>query len=556
MERSQRLAGDLAVARRATGGEAPSSDEEALAFLRTRVAAFGRAGALIGATSLLARVVVHTVFDANQAILDDPTFGWHVAAAMIFALIEPAIRLGPRSVRYVVTVEGLGLVLGSLAYIAMGLFLPMQGAPVETLALILTFGTVARAIFVPSTPRRTLLLHLHIAVPFAVLMFFVSQQAAREHAEVITQIQELRQGFQIESPTELGFLAAFGSVFWFSFTTALCVAASKVIFGLRREVADVRRLGRYTLDEKLGEGGMGVVYRASHAMLRRPTAVKILHAGAGADERRLARFEREVQRTAALSHPNTITVFDYGRTPEGLFYYAMELLDGATLEEVVEADGPMPTERTLHVLGQVVGAMVEAHESGLIHRDLKPANIMLARLGGEADVAKVLDFGLVKELDRSSPELSTTEQLTGTPDYLAPEAIASPDAVDARADLYALGAVAYFLVTGRRVFDGRSVVEVCSQHLHVTPTPPSSHGAAVEPALEAIVLRCLEKRPEHRFPDARALLAALRAVPAAPWKPDDAEAWWATHGPEVSVRRSLPRTPAAPTMDVALAHRD
>src|SRR5690606_31795371 len=213
-----------------------------------------------------------------------------------------------------------------------------------------------------------------------------------------------------------------------------------------------------------------------HALLRRPTAVKLLppdKAGGAA----IARFEREVQLTASLVHPNTVTIFDYGHTPDGVFYYAMEYLDGGDLETVVAVGGPMPPARAAHVLAQIAAGLAEAHEIGLIHRDVKPANVFLVGKEGVADLAKLLDFGLVRELESGATSgLTRTDTVMGTPLYLSPEAITSPAAVDARSDLYALGAVGYFLLTGEHVFSGRTVVEICSHHLHTEPEPPSSRA--------------------------------------------------------------------------------
>ena len=207
----------------------------------------------------------------------------------------------------------------------------------------------------------------------------------------------------------------------------VCVSISRIIYNLHREIRQAIRLGQYTLDEKLGEGGMGVVYRASHAMMRRPTAVKLLPLEK-AGEASLARFEREVQQTARLTHPNTITIYDYGRTPDGVFYYAMELLDGASLQAVVDRDGPQPPGRVLRVLEMVAGGLAEAHDLGLIHRDVKPANIFLCRQGGEFDIAKVLDFGLVKIVEGPrDANLTHDGVVAGTPQYLAPEALTDPE---------------------------------------------------------------------------------------------------------------------------------
>ena len=313
---------------------------------------------------------------------------------------------------------------------------------------------------------------------------------------------------------------------------AAYLSASGSVRRLRRQIAAARRLGQYTLEEKLGEGGMGAVYNAEHAMLRRPTAVKLLRPG-DATHQRLARFEREVQLTSRLTHPNTIAIFDYGRTPEGVFYYAMEYLDGLTLEELVRLDGPQPPGRVIHLLEQVCGALAEAHAVGLIHRDIKPANLMLCQRGGIPDFVKVLDFGLVKELSRESlPPLSVAGTFIGTPHYLAPEAIRTPDKVDARSDLYAAGAVGYFLLTGAPVFQGRTLLEICGQHLHAEPAPPSRCAPyPMPPALEGLILRCLAKDPAARPASALEVLDALQATLVLdPWRRADAERWWRERG--------------------------
>ena len=282
---------------------------------------------------------------------------------------------------------------------------------------------------------------------------------------------------------------------------------------------------------------MGRVYRARHAMLRRPTAVKVLPEPSSKAQQR---FEREVRLTARLTHPNTVTVFDYGRTEDGLFYYAMELVEGHGLDEVVEATGPMPAARVTHILEQLVGALVEAHELGLIHRDIKPSNIMLARVGGMEDVVKVLDFGLVKDLDADEDGVSRSGgMVAGTPLYISPEAVRSAPAVDARADLYAVGAVGYFLLTGVHVFEGGNPIEVCSHHLHTNPTPPSRRVSWTLPrALERLVLSCLAKDPNRRPHDARTLLRRLAEIDVGPrWTADDAAHWWRTHDGDLAGRR-------------------
>jgi hypothetical protein len=303
---------------------------------------------------------------------------------------------------------------------------------------------------------------------------------------------------------------------------------------LQKAVLAAKQLGQYTLEEKLGSGGMGTVYKARHAMLRRPTAVKLLDMDKISDAA-VARFEREVQLTGGLTHPNTVGIFDYGRTPEGIFYYAMEYLEGANLEELVARTGPLPEARVMYLLRQVCGSLAEAHAAGLVHRDIKPANIFLTCRGGLYDFVKVLDFGLVKAVGGEGAHLTSANAVTGTPLYLSPEAVNRPDEVDARSDVYALGAVAYFLLTGSPVFGGSSVVELCVKHVQTAPEPPSVRlGRAVSAGLEALVLRCLAKARSDRPADAAALLRELgECQPEGRWSADDAAAWWAAHNARV-----------------------
>jgi serine/threonine protein kinase len=235
-----------------------------------------------------------------------------------------------------------------------------------------------------------------------------------------------------------------------------------------------------------------------------------------------------VQITARMTHPNTVSVFDYGRTPDGIFYYAMEYLDGVTLQDLVDELGPLPPPRAVHVLLQICGALAEAHENGLVHRDIKPANVMLAERGGLVDFVKVLDFGLVKEAHAEGSKASAANVLVGTPHYLAPEAVLDPRHVDARTDLYALGASAFFLLTGSPVFRGRSVVELCGHHLHTAPEFPAADRERVPEALQALVLACLAKEPAARPESAAAVAARLRNCGVDDWTQEEATAWWAT----------------------------
>ena len=305
---------------------------------------------------------------------------------------------------------------------------------------------------------------------------------------------------------------------------------------------------------------MGVVYRARHALLRRPTAIKLLLPGR-IGTTSLARFEREVQATAELTHPNTIRIHDYGRTADGTLYYVMELLHGADLGRIVGASGPQPPARVVHVLTQVAGALREAHDLKLIHRDIKPSNIMLCDQGGVPDVAKVVDFGLVKtlETDRDAT-LTNPAAITGTPLYMAPEALTDPEALDGRSDLYSLGAVAYYLLTGTHVFGGNTLVEICAHHLHTRPEPIHARlGAPVPADLEALVLDCLAKERDKRPRDAHELLERLtRCTSSGQWSEAEARAWWQRWG-DATLSPSRPEStrPASKTdLRVDLADRD
>jgi tRNA A-37 threonylcarbamoyl transferase component Bud32 len=302
---------------------------------------------------------------------------------------------------------------------------------------------------------------------------------------------------------------------------------------IRRQVSAAmedleRRLGQYQLQEKIASGGNGTVYRARHALLRRPTAIKLMNPDFSRDEAARRRFEHEVQITSELTHPNTIAVYDYGHTPDGTMYYVMEYLNGRTLDQVLRLSGPLAPGRVIHVLAQIAGSLAEAHRKGLIHRDIKPSNAMLCERGGVFDVIKVVDFGLVTEFSAAQGESSDRGVLIGTPLYMAPEIISDPGRASPASDLYALGAVGYFLLTGRNVFEGENAAEICAKHLDELPEPPSRRaGVPVPGDLEAIILRCLEKDPAARPAGAAEVRDALLACSdAGAWSQDEAGAWW------------------------------
>lgn len=309
-----------------------------------------------------------------------------------------------------------------------------------------------------------------------------------------------------------------------------------------------RQLGQYQLSEKIGGGGMGVVYKAQHALLRRETAIKLLLPDKAHPEA-IARFEQEVRLTCRLTHPNTIQVFDYGHTPDGIFYYAMEYLDGLNLQALVHCYGALPEERVIHILRQICESLIEAHGVGLIHRDLKPANIFVCDRGGVADSVKVLDFGLVKHVSDPAEKprsnaIPGAHDLEGTPNFIAPEAIKDSSRADARSDLYSLGALGYFLLTGREVFEGDSIAELCRKHLTEEPMAPGARvGKTFEVQLEALLMRCLAKDPAARPQSARELAELLSACPpAASWTTTRRAAWWADHRQSIAglTRPTLP----------------
>ncbi|MDX2089278.1 MAG: serine/threonine-protein kinase [Kofleriaceae bacterium] len=311
---------------------------------------------------------------------------------------------------------------------------------------------------------------------------------------------------------------------------AVTAVTSSTVYGLDRRMRAATRLGQYQLERLLGRGGMGEVYLGTHALLRRPTAIKLLRDISSSAMRDL--FRQEVLTASCLTHPNTVEIYDYGRTPDGVFYFAMEYVEGATIEEVVRATGPMPASRVVHLLMQAAGSLGEVHARGLVHRDVKPSNLMLCERGGIHDTLKVMDFGLVRDLTDGAG--SDESALEGTPLYLAPEMILEADGVVPQSDVYALGATAYFLLTGEPPFAKGDLVEILSDHLTKDPAPFDCEDAA----LARLVHRCLLKDPQARPSHAKELARELeRCASFGEWKPSDAEIWWAEHGAVIAARQ-------------------
>ncbi len=312
------------------------------------------------------------------------------------------------------------------------------------------------------------------------------------------------------------------------------LAVSRTLYKMRTTAMKAERLGNYIIDRELGVGGMGQVYVAHHALMRRPTAVKVIRGDQVDQHGALQRFEQEVQLSAGLTHPNTITIFDYGRTPDDTFYYAMEYLAGMDLQDLVERFGPLPAPRVAFILRQALGSLAEAHSRGIIHRDIKPSNIFLTQRGGLFDFVKVLDFGLAKQIvAEGAAELTKTGMLFGTPRYIAPETVYGTEKADHRSDLYNLGGVAYWMLTGQPPFPTENSVELIVDHVKTVPAPPSELSEVpMPPELDALVMRLLEKKPEDRFRSAGEVEAALEDVEFPDhWSQASARAWWELHAP-------------------------
>jgi hypothetical protein len=332
------------------------------------------------------------------------------------------------------------------------------------------------------------------------------------------------------------------NVLMLCFPSAIAVFAASRANALQRRAFDAERrsqqIGQYSLKRKLGEGGMGEVFLAEHQLLKRPCAVKLIRPEMSSHPAMAARFDKEVQAVTGLTHFNTVRVYDYGRAEDGSFYYVMEYLDGPTLENLVGSHGPLPPGRAVHLLRQLCGALGEAHAAGLVHRDLKPSNVIIAKLGGMFDVAKLLDFGLV--LDESTlnlpDRLSQTGVVLGTPSYMAPEQAAG-EQVDSRGDIYGLGALAFFALAGHPPFVGTSALRIMAAHRSV-PAPPLRNAP---PDLANVVARCLAKEPRDRFQTTAELERDLsRCDCASEWPPEQAGAWWSSYESEVLTKLPSP----------------
>jgi serine/threonine-protein kinase len=424
------------------------------------------------------------------------------------------------------------MILGAgLVAILMHWFPAIETSRVSWLCLII----VAYPSIVPTPPLKTLYISLVVASmdPFAIWLAHL--RGVSFHADAFAMTWHILPNY---------------------ISVGLAMIPSTMIAGLGRQVSRARELGSYQLGELLGRGGMGEVYHARHRMLARPAAIKLIRPealGAGTSDAAqvvIQRFRREAQAAAVLRSPHTISLYDFGVTDDGVFYYVMELLEGLDLESLVRRFGPVPAARASFLLRHACHSLGEAHARGLIHRDIKPSNIFTCRLGLSVDFVKVLDFGLVKHHAEGAHAqtvlLTQPDVTTGTPAYMAPEMALGERTIDRRVDIYALGCVGYWLLTGRLVFEADTPVKMMLQHIQAVPAPPSRYAEQdVPPELDQIILRCLAKNPDDRPADTMLLAAMLNGVNLPePWTKDRAEQWWETHlpatAPFTEVREKTP----------------
>ncbi len=467
------------------------------------------------------------------AVLGAPVTLGHIGGSAAMGVIwlcarRPSVSLGMLGALDSV---GFAVACGCLAFMAV-----QDQNQILQVLLALTVTVMVRAILVPSTPRRTLLLTALAFMPTVIVCLLLHDG------------EGVMPGF---TPGFQKLHLSLNTVLWSVLGVTVATLTSQVIYGLRQQVAEATDIGQYTLEAKIGSGGMGEVWRARHRMLIRPAAVKLIRrqalgSVAGDPELLMRRFEREARATAALKSPHTVQLYDFGVTDDGTLYYVMELLDGFDLDTLVSRYGPLPAERAIHILRQVCSSLADAHTNGLVHRDVKPANIVVSRVGTEFDFAKVLDFGLVKlgggkRSKEESLKLTAKGSAGGTPGFMAPEVVLGHPDADLRVDLYSLGCVAYWLVTGQLVFPAGSAVEVMYAHAKTPATRPSRRVELPIPAaFEDLIMACLEKDPERRPASAQIMSAQLAACAAAsPWTPDRAEKWWAAHRPAPSDSRLL-----------------
>jgi len=424
--------------------------------------------------------------------------GWFAAlrGAELAVIVAVAFRLGRQPVLPPRTVVALDVLGNALAALAVALMATRYRGLASPYAHGVSCVLVARGITLAEPWRRGAVRVGVVALVYPVAMVLLALAGPLRH--------------QLADPRALAIFAQ--NTIWIISTAGLLVIGGHIVWSLRRQVSEARKVGRYKLERVIGSGAMGEVWLARHRALKQAVAVKVLKPGNSA-RTTVARFEREVRAMTLLRHPNTVRVLDYGRTADGLWYYVMELLEGETLSALIKREGPLPPARAVAMVEQAARALGEAHAAGVVHRDLKPENLFVTRLGGESDFIKVLDFGVAKVLaaETENPDLTSDNALLGTPAFMSPEQV-SGDVTDARSDVYALGAVLFYVLTGKKVFSAATISALLVKHMHEQPAAPSALAPAVGPGLDALVLRCLAKNPDERFADGTKLAEALRAV--------------------------------------------
>jgi len=495
---------------------------EGSAFVQERLATFGKFAFLVSFGFFSIDLALYATDKPLLTLLANPRWYSHLSGSIAAAALWMACRWGRRPTWALNLLDAAGLLLCCLFWALMGI---SAVAPQTIMAALMadTLTVTARAMMVPSTGWRTLMLSTAAMVPTLVVGYLRSAALSLPATD--------RVYCNVEN------------TLWAAGAVALATVTSRLIYGLRKRVQEAREIGQYTLVERLGSGGMGEVWRARHRLLVRPAAIKLLPpdplgSSAGGREVLLRRFEREASATAVLQSPHTVQLYDFGLAEAGRLYYVMELLNGIDLDQLVQRYGPVPAERVIHIVKQVCHSLAEAHANGLVHRDIKPANIFISRIASERDFVKVLDFGLVK-LDhyRDQPDplrLTRADSASGTPGYMAPEIVLGETEYDHRVDLYSLGCVAYWLLTGKMVFEADTAMKVMLDHARSpAPKPSTRTELSIPRALEDIVMSCLEKDPARRPTSAEKLEAQLAACPVpSPWTAERAARWWEIHLPE------------------------
>src|SRR5262245_25816875 len=498
-----------AIRRDIVHGSGPHLTAQTHSLLRLRL----RAAAILLLMGFGVFLVRHIVGVLTGEALDPWLLGFHILIVLVLGVIS--VVLTPRatiSTRKLVIAELIIFTLPAIFFAALEHREVLAGARRGYvpgfmsfwLLLIFTYG-----MFIPRSGRRNDL--VIGAMALAPILLIAAMILVHPEVAAVMTVVDLMQHVLVPI-----------------ITAAVAISGMRMINALRREAFEARQLAQYRLIEPLGSGAMGEVYLAEHRMLKRPCAVKLIHPEQAGDPHVLARFEREVRMTARLSHWNSVEVFDYGHTDDGTFFYVMEYLPGLNLEELLERHGPVPAARVVNFLQQACRGLQEAHSIGLIHRDIKPANLFAAQRGGQYDVVKLLDFGLVKPVaEMLSSGLTQEGAISGTPLFMSPEQARGASSLDARSDIYSLGAVGYTLLCGQPPFARTNPLDVMIAHARDEAAPLSTLRADVPADVERVILRCLAKRPEDRFADAASLEQALAMCAAADqWTQADAVRWW------------------------------